>query len=59
MTDQEIVDSLDKVGLNVDFGNASGGPFFPDGLVRIYHSELLWVVSFGPTLQDAYDNYRY
>jgi hypothetical protein len=59
VTDQEIVDTLDKMGLGVDFGVGVGGPFIPDGIVRIYHSETLWVVSFGDTLQEAYDNYVY
>lgn len=54
MTEAEILQELTCRGLQVDEGNVIGGPFIPDGVVRIYDDS--GVRGEGRTLEEAYNN---
>ena len=54
MTEEEMLKDLDKRDYGVDEGNVIGGPFIPDGRVRIYHRLTNHVESEGATLEEAY-----
>lgn len=56
MTDADLIRLVRDMGLgfDVDLGNVIGGPFIPDGTVRIYETASNNVIAQGPSLEEAY-----
>lgn len=53
--EREILEKIAERGFSVDEGNLIGGPFIPDGRIRIVDSECSEKAS-GKTLKDAYED---
>ncbi len=56
MDDTEILSAAHALELEVDEGATIGGPFIPDGIVRVYDPATSTVLGSGKTLQEAWDD---
>ena len=56
MTDETLLEILERAGLAVDDGGTIGSPFIPDGTVRIYDPETCRVLGDGESLAEAFSN---
>lgn len=56
MDEREIRFEVSERGLAIDDGNVIGGPFIPDGIVRIYDRSTYYVAGSGHDLRSAYEN---
>lgn len=56
MTEEQLRESIERQGFAIDEGNVIGGPFTPDGTVRIYEAASGIVHGEGSTLAEAASN---
>ena len=55
MSEEDIIEELTRRNLEVDDGSVIGGPFIPDGWVRIYDPNSCYaILGEGYTLEEAY-----
>lgn len=57
MTDAEIIQHLADLGCAVDEGMTIGGPFIPDGRVRVFREDSLDLLAEGASLQEAFEDF--
>jgi len=56
MTDEEVREACEELGLVLDEGNLIQGPFIPDGTCRIYpEGEPYQILGSGSTPEEAWE----